>query len=214
MREPTWECPEVQALSSLLFSSLSAHYPCVCRWWVSVGVGVSPTPHPTLSLEHRVSETVLHLPCLHEPAGWGCGPRTVRAPPRSLPQGTGWQCGPAHQQGRQSSCHQGEWSRGGCLLVCLLHVCLFNVYISSSCHPFFPSDVWVLCLCVAIRQYGWICVGTVSHSTATSLGHQGNDHGQIYVYWMVVSVFHALIRSPLQHNVKWLVGLEEHMTIL
>ncbi|CDQ70028.1 unnamed protein product [Oncorhynchus mykiss] len=43
MREPTWECPEVQALSSLIFSSLSAHYPCV----FSVGVGVSPPPHPT-----------------------------------------------------------------------------------------------------------------------------------------------------------------------
>ena len=46
---------------------------------------------------------------LHEPAGCGWGPRTLRAPPHSVTQGTGRQCGPAYQQGCKSSCHQGEW---------------------------------------------------------------------------------------------------------
>lgn len=61
----------------------------------------SGAPRPTVTAES--------LALLHEPAGCGWGPRTLRAPPHSFTQGTSRQCGPAYQQGRKSSCHQGEW---------------------------------------------------------------------------------------------------------
>ena len=77
--------------------------------WVRGNLRSLPQLPSSLSGTPCLTVTAASLALLHEPAGCGWGPRTLRAPPHSFTQGTSWQCGPAYQQGCKSSCHQGEW---------------------------------------------------------------------------------------------------------
>lgn len=77
--------------------------------WVKGHRRTSPQLPSTPSGAPCLTVTAASLALLHEPAGCRWGPRTLRAPPHSITQGTSWQCGPAYQQGCKSSRHQGEW---------------------------------------------------------------------------------------------------------